>query len=100
MPQNTKPIEGCWYESNDNGDIFFVIMVDEDDGVIEIQSYDGDLDELELAEWQEMDLEAIEQPEDFHGSIDGDLDDETVSVNMKDMDSDSWEEPLSNLVDE
>ena len=67
------PIEGSWYNNLDNERDFMVVNVSETEGTVDIQYFDGDIDELEMEEWQEMDLEEIEPPEDWTGPLD-DLD--------------------------
>jgi len=67
------PIEGNWYQHLDNGRDFMVVNVNENTGTVDIQYFDGDIDELEIEEWEEMDLEEIEPPEDWTGPLD-DLD--------------------------
>ncbi|MFM1886792.1 MAG: hypothetical protein RL026_1949 [Pseudomonadota bacterium] len=65
-----QPEIGQWYLHRDKGDPFQVVGLDEAAGTIEIQSFDGDVDEIELADWQSMDLETGAAPEDWSGPID------------------------------
>ena len=44
--------------------------MDEQDGTIEIQYFDGTLDEAEPEGWVAMRAEAAEAPEDWSGSVD------------------------------
>ncbi len=66
------PIEGNWYHHLDKNQDFMVVDVSERAGTVDIQYFDGDITELEMEEWQEMDLEEIEPPEDWTGPL-GDL---------------------------
>jgi hypothetical protein len=59
-----------WYVEAKNDRYFQVLDFDEDDGIIEIQYLDGEVDELDLEEWQELSLEEVEQPEDWTGPLD------------------------------
>lgn len=59
-----------WYLDAADQQSFVVIDVDEEDGLIEIQYFDGELDELDLEEWEEMVLEEVEPPEDWSGPLD------------------------------
>ncbi len=70
MAHNLQPITGEWYRHLDKGQSFRVIDVEKDEDVIEIQHFDGDLEEVELAEWFAMDLERAAEPEDWTGPID------------------------------
>ena len=64
------PIEGNWYCRLDKGADFTVVDVNEKVGTVYIQYLDGDLEELDIEEWNEMDLEEIEVPEDWNGPLD------------------------------
>lgn len=64
------PIEGNWYMDLDTGQKFEVLVVDDEAGIIEIQYFDGSVDQIDLDAWQEMNLEAIEEPEDWTGPMD------------------------------
>lgn len=64
------PIEGNWYLDLDSNQKFEVLVVDSDAGTVEIQYFDGSIDEIDLDAWQEMNLEPIEEPEDWTGPID------------------------------
>lgn len=61
------PTVGHWYQNPDQSK-FEVIALDEDDGVIEIQYFDGELDEIEVDVWPQMGLEGISPPEDWTGA--------------------------------
>jgi hypothetical protein len=54
--------------------LFEVVALDDDDGTIEIQYFDGTVEELEIedweAQWEEGALETAEPPEDWSGSVD------------------------------
>ena len=64
------PIEGNWYHHLDRGQDFMVLDVNKREGTVDIQYFDGDIEELEMEEWEEMDLEEIEPPEDWTGPLD------------------------------
>lgn len=66
-----EPIEGNWYNNLERDKDFMVVDVNERDGTVDIQFFDGDIEELEMEEWEEMDLEEIEPPEDWTGALDG-----------------------------
>lgn len=70
MGTRLHPVVGQWYSHRDKGDLFQVVAVDEEDGTVEIQEFDGALDELDLDEWYQQSLEAAEQPEDWSGPVD------------------------------
>ena len=64
------PIEGNWYQDLDKERDFMVLDVNKREGTVDIQYFDGDIEELEMEEWEEMDLEEIEPPEDWTGPLD------------------------------
>ena len=68
MAREYEPVAGQWYENIDENESFRVLSVDEDSELIEIEYLDGELEELDLDSWQELDLEKIEQPEGWSSS--------------------------------
>ncbi|HED18552.1 MAG TPA: hypothetical protein ENI74_03510 [Gammaproteobacteria bacterium] len=63
------PKIGDWYKST-IGDAFEVIAQDDDDDTLELQYFDGTLEELDVETWESMRPEPIEPPEDWSGSMD------------------------------
>jgi hypothetical protein len=55
--------------------LFEVVAVDEDDGTIEIQQFDGTIGEIEIENWPQLLLVEVSAPEDWSGSVDMDPDD-------------------------
>lgn len=81
MATEVDPVIGNWYQHLDKGQRFWVVAVDEESGLIEVQHFDGDLEEIEYAIWYEMDLEQSAEPENWAGALDvGELDDLGTSV--------------------
>jgi len=75
VPARNDPVLGAWYRNIDD-ETFQVVMYDETDGVVEIQSSDGEVRALELDEWREMDVEPIEDPDEWSLSTDEDEEEE------------------------
>jgi hypothetical protein len=75
MSHELDPKVGRWYRRLDDEQLFKVVDIDEDDGLIEIKTVDGELEELDSTEWVELDLETAEAPEDYVDH-DDDADDE------------------------
>ncbi len=71
---NLSPVIGQWF-SRPNGTLFEVVAVDEDGGTVELQQFDGTLDEVDMECW--LDLLPVEAspPEDWSGSVDMDPED-------------------------
>ena len=76
MAREYEPVAGQWYENIDENESFRVLSVDEDSELIEIEYLDGELEELDLDSWQELDLEKIEQPEGWSSSDKAEEEDE------------------------
>lgn len=68
------PSLGQWFR-RPNGTLLKVVAVDEDDSTIEIQLFDGTIDEVEVDTWAEQFLVEVAAPEDWSGSVDMDPDD-------------------------
>jgi hypothetical protein len=77
-----------------NGNLFEVVAVDEDGRTVELQHFDGTIEGLELENWQDIDIEPAQAPEDWSGSVD---------INTEDMPehesstSGTWHSPLEVL---
>src|SRR5262249_32296912 len=76
MRDEIDPVAGNWYTHGDKGQTFQVVAVDEDRDVIEIQYFDGDLEQVDSDAWYEMDLELAEPPEDERDPLDDDSTDD------------------------
>jgi hypothetical protein len=70
MGNRLPPIVGHWYTHRDKGALFQVVALDEDAGTVEIQEFDGNLDELDLEEWRALSVDSAAQPEDWGGPLD------------------------------
>jgi hypothetical protein len=85
------PVPGQWYENLEEDEVFQVLTVDPDQELVEIQYDNGDLEELDLDAWHELDLERTEEPEGWSGS-DDDEEDEDEDWDDEDEDDDDWDE--------
>ncbi|MGQ0430108.1 MAG: DUF6763 family protein [Gammaproteobacteria bacterium] len=70
MTNRLPPVVGAWYSHRDKGEMFQVVALDEQSGTIEIQEFDGGIDELDLEEWRELAVDSAAQPEDWGGPLD------------------------------
>jgi hypothetical protein len=74
-----QPSIGDWYRQKEGGALFEVVAYDDDDGTIEIQYFDGSVEEMDIedwdVQWEDGALEGAEPPEDWSGSIDAESDD-------------------------
>ncbi|HBE93726.1 MAG TPA: hypothetical protein DDW55_14895, partial [Gammaproteobacteria bacterium] len=65
MSSETDPIIDAWYHYPEKAQKFRVTALDEHSGTVEIQYFDGAIDELDLDTWHSLDIERIEAPEDW-----------------------------------
>ena len=63
-------VVGQWYLRQDTGETFWVTDQDNESGTVEIQTSDGDLDELDEEVWQSLPLALAEPPQDWTGPMD------------------------------
>jgi hypothetical protein len=88
------PVIGQWFR-RPNGTLFEVVAIDEDAATVEIQQFDGTIDELDLERWPDLLLTEISAPEDWSGSVDMDPED---YVGRKDSEMPSgFHDPLAFL---
>ncbi|HYX74402.1 MAG TPA: DUF6763 family protein [Steroidobacteraceae bacterium] len=92
MEERVNPEIGQWYLHRDKGEMFRVTAYDEPTHTIEIQTFDGDVDEIDEEAWSALPLELAEEPEDWTGPLDGiEFDDLKSDTEMTAAD---WAEPL------
>lgn len=58
MPMEEEPVVGAMYEDED-GLAFEVISFDEDEGIVEVQYEDGEVSEIDIDSWYELDLQRL-----------------------------------------
>jgi hypothetical protein len=93
VSRDYEPVRGQWYQNVEEEEQFRVLTVDEDSELVEIEYLDGDIEELDIEAWHEMDLERIEQPEGWSESDeDDDEDDEDDWDDEDDEDDDDLDE--------
>ncbi len=64
-----EPVIGHWYRRG-RRKLFEVVAMDDADQTIELQHFDGTVEEMELANWPAPLLEEVGAPEDWSGSVD------------------------------
>jgi len=98
MKNEADPIVDNWYQHLDKGQAFQVVAVDEDAGTVELQHFDGDVEEIDLDAWYQIPVELIEEPENWSGPFDvGEMDDLT-GTEVTDTAVADWTEPLEEIV--
>lgn len=92
MSRDYEPVRGQWYENLEEEEQFRVLTVDEDSELIEIEYLDGDIEELDLEAWHEMDLERIQEPEGWSDDDDEESDEDEEWDEEDDEDDDDWDD--------
>ena len=96
MATELDPIVGNWYSHSIKGQRFEVVAFDEENGLVETQHFDGDLEEITLDEWYDSDIVTAEAPENWAGAMDiGTKDD--FGTEVTDTDISDWNEPLEEF---
>ena len=86
------PVIGHWYRRT-NGNLFEVVAVDEQDATVELQFFDGTIDEVDMEVWPTLLIESVGAPEDWSGSMDIDRLDYGVDLDASDERA-SWTQIL------
>lgn len=87
---------GQWYTRRDKGEIFQVVGYDPGSRTIETQTFDGDLDEIDLETWAGLPLAFAEQPEDWTGPVD-DIERDDLGYSETEMSGEDWAAPLQSV---
>lgn len=96
MSNEIDPIVDNWYQHIDKGQRFYVVAVNDDDGTIEIQYFDGTVEEIDKGAWPLLDIEPAEEPENWSGPLDV-ADPEDLGADVTDTTANDWEEPLQEI---
>ena len=99
MSRDYEPVPGQWYENLEEEESFRVLSVDEDSELVEIEYLDGDIEEIDVEAWHEMDLERTQEPEGWAESQEED-DDEDEDEEDEDWDEDEDEDEDDDDEDE
>ncbi len=91
------PEIGLWYRAQ-NGDVFSVVALEsnqaETGGTVEIQYFDGAVEEIDRSEWGVMLPQMIPEPEDCSGALDMHVDADP-DAGVDEPDDGTWIDPLS-----
>ncbi|HTE40277.1 MAG TPA: DUF6763 family protein [Steroidobacteraceae bacterium] len=91
MARDFDPVAGQWYKDLDASEVFQVMSVDPDEEIIEVQYENGDVEEIDLDTWHELDLDQTTEPEGWSGSED-EVEDEEEEEEEEDDEDDDWED--------
>ncbi|MEO1201335.1 MAG: DUF6763 family protein [Pseudomonadota bacterium] len=71
---NITPEIGHWFR-RPGGALFEVVAIDDEASTIEIQLFDGTIDEVDAESWPDLRPVEVSAPEDWSGSVDMDPED-------------------------
>jgi segregation and condensation protein B len=103
VSRDYEPQAGQWYEDLDNEEAFQVLAVDPDEEIIRIQWPDREIREIDLDQWNEMDLELAVAPEGWVDDVaeeDDEEDDEDEWEDEEDDEDDDWDDDEDDDLDE
>ncbi|MBA1446840.1 MAG: hypothetical protein M3H12_20980 [Chromatiales bacterium] len=88
---------GAWFKTNE-GENLKVVAYDTEDRSIEVQFYDGTIEEYDFEDWVALETQSIAPPEDWAGSYDISKDD--YGVDLDKPAGDTHINPLDQLDNE
>jgi ribonuclease E len=100
VSRDYEPQAGQWYEDLDNEEAFQVLSVDPDEEIIRIQWPDREIREIDLDQWNEMDLELTVPPEGWVDDLDEDDEEDDDLDDEDDDEDDDWDDDEDDDLDE
>lgn len=104
MSRDYEPQAGQWYEDLETEESFQVLSVDPDEEIIRIQWPDREIQEIDLDQWNEMDLDLALPPEgwvdDVAESDDDEEEDDLEDDDWDEDDDDDWDDDEDDDLDE
>lgn len=67
MLRRIQPEVGIWYENTEQGMLFEVVALDDEESTLAIQYFDGALEEIDIETFWQLPLRTVDQPEDWAG---------------------------------
>lgn len=95
MATDEEPVVGNWYKDA-QGRSMEVVAVDEDEEAVEVQYFGGEIEELTLDTWYELELEPIPPPEDWTGPFD-ELERDDRGDSDRPIHPEDWDGPWDEL---
>ncbi len=104
MSRDYEPQAGQWYEDLETEESFQVLAVDPDEEIIRIQWPDREIQEIDLDQWNEMDLDLALPPEgwvdDVEEADDEEDEEDEVEDDWDDDEDDDWDDDEDDDLDE
>jgi len=76
---NIEPVVGNWYKNRVTSEIFEVVATDEDTRTIEVQHFEGEVEEIDRDIWWDLELAELPPQEDWSGPFD-DLEPDEIEI--------------------
>lgn len=92
MPNAIDPRIRQWYRHLDKGQPFYVTAVDENSQTVEVQHFDGNVEEFSFSEWDDLDIAVGEAPANWSGPQDSA--DKSVQGDVTDTSAEDWDANL------
>lgn len=96
MATDLRPKVDQWYLRGDTGELFRIVALDAASGTIETQDFDGDIAEIDMDSWYELDIEPTSPPEDWSGPFD-DLQPEDLTYTTAGIPLQDWRTSLESM---
>lgn len=100
MSWDAEPVIGHWYRQLDKDYEFKVVAVDEDEGIVQIQYIDDEVEELDIDSWYEWDVEPITPYDKGMGSSEDVAERDDAADLDQDPDTDSLDEGVEEADDD
>jgi hypothetical protein len=91
-----QPVIGMWYWDFLLKKNFEVVALDEREGTVEIQYFEGEVEELEHDMWYQRRVVAVPPPEDWSGPYEVDKE-EFYLLKNEENHPESWDSPLNSV---
>ncbi len=90
-----QPAVGDWYK-NSLGQTFEVVAIDEDEETVEVQFYDGEVEEYEMETWRMLEIIPAVAPKDWSAPYD-DIDKDDLGYHDAAVRPADWSNPLDDV---
>lgn len=93
------PVIGDWYRRADRPQVFQVVAIDSEAGTVDIEYFDGTVDEWPMDHWLALEIERCEPPQDWSGPFD-DVERDDLGDTDSGMAPEDWREPVEGAQDQ
>jgi hypothetical protein len=90
------PDVNTWYHYPEKAQKFMVTAIDDHAATVEIQYFDGTIDEMDIETWYLLDIKRIETPENWTGPVDN-IEKDDLNPADTEMLRQDWSEPYDEV---